>query len=236
MKLTKIITITGTMTCVSGLHIGGNSDGTKVGGSDNPIIKNPVDGKPYIPGSSVKGVMRSILEKSLDIGSKKENHTFTKDGKDLGYNGSPCRCGKPGCMACTLFGAHINPNPTCGEPRLRVFDMQLNKEFEETLINRGMSFYDIIENVSSTMINRNTGTASGGALRSTERLAAGAKFDCKFVVKIFEGDNEKKILSTVENLITRLEDFGLGAKTSSGSGVVKFDINWDDVQSEPIGF
>lgn len=220
MKLTKIITITGTMTCVSGLHIGGNSDGTKVGGSDNPIIKNPVDGKPYIPGSSVKGVMRSVLEKSLDKAK----------------NGKPCGCGSKDCMVCTLFGAHMNTNPNCGEPRLRVFDMQLSKDFENSLINRGMSFYDIIENVSSTMIDRGTGMAARGSLRSSERLAAGAKFDCKFVVKIFEGDNEKKILSTVENLITRLEDFGLGAKTSSGSGVVKFDINWGDVQSEPIGF
>lgn len=225
MKLVKLITIEGTMTCTSGLHIGGNNDGTKVGGSDNTIIRNPMNGKPYIPGSSVKGVMRSTLEKGL--------------GKS--NNGKPCGCGRKDCIVCTLFGAHMNTRPECGEPRLRIFDMQIDEEFEQNLINSGRSFYDIIESVSSTMIDRSTGMAykepgRGGSLRSTERVAAGTKFHCKFIIKVFEGDNEKKLLSTVENLITHLENIGLGAKTSSGSGNVKFDIDWDNIVSESMGF
>ncbi|NCC71344.1 hypothetical protein EOM09_07225, partial [bacterium] len=42
----------------TGLHIGGIS-GTKIGGVDSPVIKDPV-GMPYIPGSSLKGKFRSI--------------------------------------------------------------------------------------------------------------------------------------------------------------------------------
>src|SRR4030065_748925 len=44
------------------LHIGGTEDGFDIGGIDNPVIKDKVTGVPYIPGSSLKGKMRSLLE------------------------------------------------------------------------------------------------------------------------------------------------------------------------------
>lgn len=48
--------------CITGLHIGGTDEGFEIGGMDNPVIKDPITGYPYIPGSSLKGKMRSILE------------------------------------------------------------------------------------------------------------------------------------------------------------------------------
>ena len=64
MKLNKIEMITGKLICVTGLHIGGGETGMHSGGTDNPVIKTNQQGKmlPYIPGSSLKGKIRSLLE------------------------------------------------------------------------------------------------------------------------------------------------------------------------------
>ena len=55
--------IKGKIVTETALHIGGTRAGVDIGGVDNPVIKDQ-DGKPYIPGSSLKGKIRSILEKS----------------------------------------------------------------------------------------------------------------------------------------------------------------------------
>ena len=42
----------------------------EIGGVDNPVIRNPLNKQPYIPGSSLRGKMRSQLEKSLGSESR----------------------------------------------------------------------------------------------------------------------------------------------------------------------
>ena len=56
----KIVKLTGTIELLSGLHIGGGDDTMKIGGIDNGVIKDVNTDKPYIPGSSLKGKMRSL--------------------------------------------------------------------------------------------------------------------------------------------------------------------------------
>ena len=58
----KYVPITGILLCKTGLRIGGTGEELEIGGMDNPIIRDPVDKLPYIPGSSLKGKMRSLLE------------------------------------------------------------------------------------------------------------------------------------------------------------------------------
>lgn len=48
---------------VTGLHIGGSAQGMEIGGVDNPVIRDPLTNRPYVPGSSLKGKIRSLLEK-----------------------------------------------------------------------------------------------------------------------------------------------------------------------------
>jgi CRISPR-associated protein Csm3 len=48
---------------VTGLRIGGGSTGIEIGGVDNVVVRNPLTNEPYIPGSSLKGKMRSLLER-----------------------------------------------------------------------------------------------------------------------------------------------------------------------------
>ena len=54
--------ITGQIVCETGLHIGGSTDSIEIGGSDNPVIRDSVTKLPFIPGSSLKGKLRSLLE------------------------------------------------------------------------------------------------------------------------------------------------------------------------------
>ena len=62
MQLINIHIIEATLVLQTGLHIGGGDSEIHIGGIDNEVIKHPVSGEPYIPGSSLKGKIRSLLE------------------------------------------------------------------------------------------------------------------------------------------------------------------------------
>ncbi len=194
------ITITGTMTTQSGLSIGGTKDDIGISTQDNPIIKNPLTGQPYIPGSSIKGKMRSLFELS---GLAKGNNF-------------PCGCGNEKCIVCRLFGAHMNMRSGAGSPRLIFRDAYLSPEFEGSP--------NIIELKTETAINRITGTASGKTLRNKERIAAGVAFNYEICILIYDGDNADELLSYVENGLRMIESTGLGSKVSAGYGKVSFHI------------
>ena len=57
--------VSGTIEAVTGLHIGSTETGVEIGGLDNVVIRDQITGRPYIPGSSLKGKMRSLLERAL---------------------------------------------------------------------------------------------------------------------------------------------------------------------------
>lgn len=81
--------VTGNIKCITGLRIGGSSNTIEIGGLDNPIIKSPIDDWPYIPGSSIKGKIRSLLEWDLGI---------------ISTNGDPHSCKQIDCIICRIFG------------------------------------------------------------------------------------------------------------------------------------
>jgi CRISPR type III-A-associated RAMP protein Csm3 len=61
------VVITGGIRLVTGLHIGGAAAGLDIGGVDNPIIRHPVTREPYIPGSSLRGKIRALLERAYNL-------------------------------------------------------------------------------------------------------------------------------------------------------------------------
>ena len=64
-QLIKKIKIQTSITLVTGLHIGGSSENVEIGGIDSPVIKlGTRENQPYIPGSSLKGKMRCLLEQA----------------------------------------------------------------------------------------------------------------------------------------------------------------------------
>ena len=86
------LVITGQILCETGLHIGGVSEGIEIGGLENIVIRDPKTGLPFIPGSSLKGKMRSLLE----LSDKDATRNIIEN------EGKPCKCGK--CAPCKIFG------------------------------------------------------------------------------------------------------------------------------------
>src|SRR3954462_733430 len=63
--LGKLI-LEGEIACQTGLHIGAGKGSLEIGGADNPVVKDAF-GVPYIPGSSLRGRLRALLEQSLGL-------------------------------------------------------------------------------------------------------------------------------------------------------------------------
>ena len=88
MKLLKIEEITGKIILKSGLHIGAGDMEMRIGGTDNPVIKHPHTQEPFIPGSSLKGKVRSLLEMRSGLMAKsggaplKPSHLETCTGRE----------------------------------------------------------------------------------------------------------------------------------------------------------
>jgi len=182
-KLVKFIKRTGVMTVEDRLQINGPGVEIGPGGLDSEVIKNPLTKLPYVPGSSLKGKMRAELEHALNKVNLKPNNK----GEVIGQ---PCGCGNKDCIICTLFGAHMNTKSESGIPRLIFRDMTLCDEF--------VGKQGITEDKAATMINRKSGTAATGTLRHVEQVSGGVKFNYEIVLRVFEGDNEKKILCSLE--------------------------------------
>ena len=49
----------------TGMHIGGSSAFSAIGAVDSPVVRDPYTGLPIVPGSSLKGKLRTLLARSL---------------------------------------------------------------------------------------------------------------------------------------------------------------------------
>ena len=210
MQRTGIHAITFTAHCESGLHIGGSQDELTIGGADSPVIKNPATGAPYIPGSSLKGKMRAELEKELG--------RFDRNGNPADNRNQPCQCGRERCAICLVFGAHSNDSQL-GPSRILVRDGQIV----------GADYR--LEDKNETAIDRRTGSAMRGSLRSTERVAPGARFEMRITLQVFENDGQfeygkhqgsEALQAIVARGLRLVELTGLGGGSSRGSGAVSF--------------
>lgn len=208
LQLQKHVPIRGTITCVTGLRIGGTKEDIEIGGMDNPVIRHPVTREPYVPGSSLKGKLRSVLE--------------YRYRSDQIKNGEPCGCAQESCLVCRLFGPHKNVRHSLGPTRLLVRDAHL--------IDKGDG-RDWVEAKSENMIDRRTGVATNP--RPTERVAAGTQFSFEMSVRVFEGDDPAEMLATIREGLTLIENDYLGAAGSRGYGKVKFTFTEPEEWREP---
>jgi CRISPR-associated protein Csm3 len=203
------------------MRIGGSGGGLEIGGVDPNLmaLKDPINNRPYIPGSSLKGKLRSTLEREHGLGSR----------------GKPCECGRRDCPVCPLFGAHTHEARPCGAARLTVRDAGFTPEyltFWESRIAAGAQLFEI---KAESINDRDRGTA--GHPRFQERVPAGAVFDACLVLKLFQAsregekdDNEAKMVSDLKHALGVLEYDALGAGGSRGSGRVKIEhLSWDKI-------
>ena len=203
MKLEQIEILTGKIILETGLHIGGSDAEIKIGGIDNEVIKNPLNGEPYIPGSSLKGKIRSLME--WKTGEVKEQPLNFKDYKNANNKDAVK-------VILQLFG-----NAEIGHTRLAFWDCALSQETRDLFNQRHLSY---TESKAENTINRISGTAANP--RNTERVPAGVKFDFKISLKKFAGDED--LQTELLKGLKLLEMDSLGGSGSRGYGKVKFQI------------
>lgn len=216
MELEKILKITGTIELLSGLHIGAGKDAVEIGGLDQPIIKNPITNAPYIPGSSLKGKMRSLLE-ARRVGESRETAEAVAKGQ-------PCACGKFGCPVCMIFGVSgaAKPEAALGPTRILVRDSVLDEACEKKFRDGELPMEIKYENT----IHRCTGTAQNP--RPLERVPAGVRFLLNIGFRVYKGDPED-LLTWLFRGLRLVELDALGGCGSRGCGEVRFlDLHLDN--------
>ncbi|MGH2271094.1 type III-A CRISPR-associated RAMP protein Csm3 [Anaerohalosphaeraceae bacterium U12dextr] len=219
MKLIKTKKITGKVLVKTGLHIGGGDAAMEIGGMDNPIIRNPATKEPYIPGSSLKGKMRSLLE-------------WYKDKVDLKENVHHCNdtITALDCPICRVFGISASEKTEIGPTRLIIRDCPLSEMFSQKF-KKG---YPIIEDKSENTINRITAKATP---RPIERVVPDVTFDLNISFKILDmGDggvkDEENFSQVVLLGLALVQDDYLGGGGSRGNGRIQFIELKDENENE----
>ena len=211
LELKGYCSLTANLLCKTGLKVGGTEAGMSIGGAENPVIKD-LRGLPYIPGSSLKGKLRSLLEYRY---------------KRVTERGEPCGCGHPDCPVCYMFGPHRNTSHDLGPTRIIVRDAYLSQKSQQDWENAGKEGREFTETKTETMINRRTGIAAHGSLRTQERIPAGTEFALNINLRIFDDDDADKMKKLVEEALSYLQQDTLGGSGTRGYGWVEVkDLRW----------
>ncbi|MBW6521316.1 MAG: type III-A CRISPR-associated RAMP protein Csm3 [Desulfoarculaceae bacterium] len=224
MKLVNMTTITGHIKLESGLHIGAGDTELRIGGTDNPVIKHPHTGEPYIPGSSLKGKVRALLEMRSGLLAKAGNGKPLSTSilkKDL----SPSEQ-KEALAILKLFGvsgADDQEVEKIGPTRAAFADSSLNNASREVVKAGNWSCFEV---KSENSIDRIRGVAENP--RFTERVVAGLVFDFAITIKEMEGDEDLRTL--LLQGLKLLEHDALGGSGSRGYGRVRFEFHDAELQ------
>jgi len=203
------VVIKGKIHCDTGLSIGGNKESFEIGGIDNPVIRDPVSGLPYIPGSSLKGKMRALLEWNLDKiepDGKVHQCKTTEEAKN--------------CKICRIFGTSAGEEIMVGPTRLIVRDSYPTAETIKMWegLDTGLPY---TEWKKENTINRITSEANP---RDMERIPKGSEFEFEMVYGIYDindgGAKDLEFIDTIFRAIRLLKDSALGGSGSRGYGKV----------------
>lgn len=223
----------GEIACVTGLHIGGSTEGIEIGGVDNPVLKDPLTEMPYIPGSSLKGKIRSLLE--WQWGQIKPHTRHSREGK-ASYAAYACdelrkkrdECATPAeqqewdraFALARLFGpasddakVRETAGPTCLTVRDAFPTEATIEQWKEWL---GEGIYTEIK--TENTIDRVTSEATP---RPMERVPAGSAFTFEMVFDVYR-DEDSDLFRDLFTAMHLLENSALGGSGSRGHGQVRF--------------
>lgn len=199
---------------MTGLYIGGTDNGFDIGGADTNVIKNPLTKEPYIPGSSLKGKLKSLLKYKYGEIVNEKDVKFKDDDLILIFEplDSSQNEGK------VLISRAIFRDLTMNEE---------SKSILETKLGKGV----FTEIKAENKINPLKGTSDSP--RFIERVPAGVKFEGEIVLNCFENDNKEKMENYILEALRLLEYNYLGGNGTRGYGKVKIrllDDGFKDVQ------
>ena len=223
LKLAGKLILEGEMHCETGLHVGAGKGSLEIGGADNPVVKD-AHGRPYVPGSSLRGRIRALLEQATGMAVPAELVYISKrKGQEVRIHQSD----RPDDEICVLFGrspgrmekvsgGDVDSN-NATPARLSVFDAPLIPEtitaqMRETLDD------ELTEVKSENAIDRITSQANP---RTLERVPAGAGFKVRMVLDILCAE-DSALPAVLFQGLRLLEDDALGGGGSRGSGRVRF--------------
>lgn len=192
--LDKII-IKAELKLLTGMHIGKSNDFAPIGAVDSVIITDPVSKQPVIPGSTLKGKLRTMLAKLETEGSSLKKHDEDNE------------------IIKRLFGAS---NPEIVESRLQFYDIFLNNA--EELKNKEMDLAYTEIKFENT-INRITAVANP---RQLERVPAGAKFDFKLVYNCEDASDLEEDIENLARALKMIQLDYIGGSGTRGYGKIAF--------------
>ena len=215
-KVTSKIFVRGNLTALTGLHVGGNSVGMAIGGADSVVVRNPLTNDPYVPGSSLRGKMRALLER---VRGEESSNNSNEGGFSLSEKNEALAGKKPDTSLGKLFGvaAEDSKEPT----RLIVRDALLTEESREKLLSAPNADMPMTEVKTEVWIDRITSAANP---RQIERVPASAVFQFELVLTLIEGDDHEHFLNLLFEGLRLVEADTLGGKGSRGYGQVKFSV------------
>lgn len=208
------VIISGGIRAVTGLHIGGSPGALAIGNVDMPVIRDPVTGRPYIPGSSLKGKMRSLAEKMTGA---PQNRSI---GRDVRIHVAENREQYDRYWVNPLFGVPGEvkfevPAPT----RLIVRDIPLDEESAQQLLSvrTDMPYTEVKWEAA---IDRVTSAATP---RQLERVPANTLFAPMELVFSLYLAEDIALFGHLLSAMKLVEDDYLGGQGSRGSGKVRFE-------------
>ena len=221
MKLTEIKRLEGKIILKSGLHIGSGNMEMHIGGTDSPVIKHPHTLEPYIPGSSLKGKVRSLLEMESGLMIYTDGNVVSSNTLKNVNNDEKL---KAKCEAILKIfgssGADKEDETGFGPTRVSFADCYLDDDWQKMANNNR---WLLTEEKSENVINRIKGTAEHP--RFIERVPEGTKFKFLVTFKVLHDDDAALFDTVLLKGLKLLEMDALGGSGSRGYGRIAFEFN-----------
>ena len=190
---------------LTGLHIGGSSDTFDIGGADSTVIKNPLTNEPYIPGSSIKGKLRSLLTQKYPC--------VSDDNKQIDISDLRIK---------SIFEPTNLETSTINVSRAIFRDSYLTEDSRKELQDiLGLGSFTEIK--AENKINIIKGTAE--TPRFIERVPAGATFNVEIILQVYDGDDSEFLKNKIIEALNMLELNYLGGSGTRGYGRVKIHFS-----------
>ena len=220
--------INGEITCKTGLHIGGSLETIEIGGSDNPIIRDTVSNLPFIPGSSIKGKLRSLLE----LSDKKSSKSVIDNGGKVSTEG----------IAAEFFGVANNnesskANKDSESSKDNNDNESSNNKFHKLIVRDAFptedtikmwdKHSDIIDGAELKYENSLNRITSKATPRNIERVPVNSKFKLEIVLSIYDETyttkSDYESLKPLFKSMKLLQDDYLGGSGTRGFGKIEFE-------------
>ena len=198
MAFTKI-KIEGIIEVKTGLHIGGDDSFSAIGAIDSPVVRDPLSRQPIIPGSTLKGKMRSLLARDKGTVPAAGVQGFKNDCREV----------------TRLFGSSATDSNADGT------GIQMSRlQFSDCFLCNKDELSQIFENKFENTIDRLTSVANP---RQIERVVRGAKFKFEIIYNVEDPAELNEDFENIKTAFNLLENDYLGGGGTRGNGRILFE-------------